>query len=43
LKFRKIPSPIEKTYLTTESKRLRTEMKKLMKNIDGRIKKTLDQ
>jgi len=43
LKFRKIPSPIEKTYLTTESKRLRTEMKKLIKNIDGRIKKTLDQ
>lgn len=42
-KLEKIPTPVESTYVSTESKRLRTKFKKLIKVVDQRVKKAISR
>lgn len=40
-KLEKIPTPVENAYVSTESKRLRTKFKKLIKVVDQRVRKAI--
>lgn len=40
-KLETVPAPVDRTYVSTESKRLRTKFKKIIKAVDQRVKKAI--